>query len=117
VHDRPGANAGANASAAIEQTTAMVPMVPVVPTAAEAASAAKAAVMAMVANRGARANKAAIANDTGAAMAAMTGLSRLLTAQQGDADDREKHRDPKYHSAIHPRILQLQIPWRKQLQR
>jgi hypothetical protein len=39
-------------------------------------------------------------------MAMMTGDGHLLTADEGDADDREKHRDAQNQSAIHPRILQ-----------
>jgi hypothetical protein len=41
-----------------------------------------------------------------AAVAAMTGDSRLLTAQQGDADNRDENRDSHNQSAVHPRILQ-----------
>ncbi len=39
-------------------------------------------------------------------MATMTGHSHLLTAHQGDADDREEDRDAKDKHPIHPRILQ-----------
>jgi hypothetical protein len=41
-------------------------------------------------------------------MAAVAGDSSLLTAQHGDADDREKNRDGKNQRAIHPKLLQLQ---------
>ncbi len=40
-----------------------------------------------------------------ATMTTMAGDSRLLTAHQGDANDREEDRDPQKQSAIHPRIL------------
>jgi len=43
---------------------------------------------------------------TMASMATVAGNSRLLTAQQGDADDRDENRDPQNQSAVHPRILQ-----------
>ena len=46
-------------------------------------------------------------------MATMTGHSHLLTAHQGDADDREENRDAKDKHPIHPRILQIQVPERK----
>jgi hypothetical protein len=42
-----------------------------------------------------------------AAAAAMSGESRVRTANQGDPNDREKNRDPKNQCSIHPRILQL----------
>jgi hypothetical protein len=41
-----------------------------------------------------------------AAMATMTGHGRAVTAQQGDADNREENRDAKNQCSIHPRILQ-----------
>jgi hypothetical protein len=48
---------------------------------------------------------------TGAAMATMTGNGLVFNAHQGDADDREKDRDPKHYESIHPKILQyLQVP-------
>jgi opacity protein-like surface antigen len=50
-----------------------------------------------------------------AAAAAMAGHSLVGTADQGDPDDREKDRDPKNQCAIHPRILQLQVPWRNKV--
>jgi len=31
----------------------------------------------------------------------MSGLNLLFTAHQGDADDREEHRDAKYYKTIH----------------
>ncbi|HEX4143013.1 MAG TPA: hypothetical protein VHY91_05645 [Pirellulales bacterium] len=40
-------------------------------------------------------------------MATMTGDSHLLTAHQGDADDREEDRDAKDKHTIHPKILQI----------
>jgi hypothetical protein len=42
-----------------------------------------------------------------AAAAAMSGQSRVGTADQGNPNDREKDRDPKNQCSIHPRILQL----------
>jgi hypothetical protein len=41
-----------------------------------------------------------------AAVATMPGLSNLLTAQQSDSDDRDKHRNPKSQRTIHLHILQ-----------
>jgi hypothetical protein len=50
---------------------------------------------------------AAITRAARAAMATMTGHSHLLTAHQGDADDREENRDAKDKHTIHPKILQI----------
>ncbi|HTU25904.1 MAG TPA: hypothetical protein VMF30_10935 [Pirellulales bacterium] len=50
---------------------------------------------------------AAITRAARAAMATMTGHSRFLTADQGDADDREEDRDAKDKHTIHPKILQV----------
>ena len=41
-----------------------------------------------------------------AAVTTVTGLSLLLTAYQGETNDREKQRDPKKQCTIHTRILQ-----------
>lgn len=41
-----------------------------------------------------------------AAVATVASDGLLLTANQGDTNDRDKKRDPKNKSAIHPRILQ-----------
>ena len=41
-----------------------------------------------------------------AAVATVPGLSLLLTAQEGDTDDRDEHRNPKSHRTIHLQILQ-----------
>jgi len=49
---------------------------------------------------------AAVSGTTITAMAATTCLSLLLSAGQAIANDREKQRDSKQQSAIHPRILQ-----------
>lgn len=46
-----------------------------------------------------------IAGNARATMATMTRSSLLLTTQQGDADDREKHRDPKQQRTIHLSLL------------
>jgi hypothetical protein len=35
------------------------------------------------------------------------GLSLVLTANQGDADEGEKHRHSEHNNAVHPRILHL----------
>lgn len=46
----------------------------------------------------------AAATGTGAAVttvASMSSLNFLLTAHQGDTDDREEHRDAKNHKTIH----------------
>jgi hypothetical protein len=51
---------------------------------------------------------AAIATATTVAtVATVTGNRQLLTAQEGDPDDREENRDPQHESTIHPEILQL----------
>jgi hypothetical protein len=50
----------------------------------------------------------AVASATIAASTAVTavaGDSLIFTAQQGDADDREKDRDAQHNSSVHPRIL------------
>jgi hypothetical protein len=56
--------------------------------------------------RGSR-RTAAISRAARTAMATMTGDSHLLTAHQGDADDREEDRDAKDKHTIHPKILQV----------
>jgi hypothetical protein len=48
-----------------------------------------------------------IARTIGIAVAAVASNRFLLTAQQGDADDREKDRDSKQHSSIHPKLLEV----------
>lgn len=48
----------------------------------------------------------AAAATTVATMATMTGDGSLLTAQQGDAKDRDQNRDAKEQSTVHPQILQ-----------
>ena len=84
-----------------------------VSTAAASAAAAAAAVTATamatvmaMAMAMAMATATAAATTTATATAAVTGNGNLVTAQQGDADDREKHRDAQDQSTIHPRILQ-----------
>jgi hypothetical protein len=47
------------------------------------------------------------------AMTTVTGNGHLLTAQEGDADNREKNRDAQNQSAIHPKNLHKQVPERK----
>ena len=72
-------------------------------TAAASAAAVTATAVAMVMMAMAMAT---VTTTTAAAVATMTGNGNLFTAQQGDADDREKHRDAKNQSTVHPRILQ-----------
>ena len=43
----------------------------------------------------------------GAAVATMASNGLVLTADEGDANDREKHRDPEHNKSIHPKFLQL----------
>jgi hypothetical protein len=43
-----------------------------------------------------------IATASTAAMTAVASDGRLLTAHQGDADDREENRDSKHKRTIHP---------------
>jgi hypothetical protein len=38
---------------------------------------------------------------------AVTSNGFLFTAQEGDADDREKDRDTQKHSSIHPKLLEV----------
>ena len=61
------------------------------------------------------ATAASAATATAATAAAMTVTSdsHFFTANKGDADDREKHRDAQNQNTVHPRILQQkQVPWR-----
>lgn len=77
--------------------TAMVtPVVPMVPTAMAAA--------AIVHNTGATA--VVNAGTTTTPVATVTGDGLTVTAQQGDADNREENRDAQKQCSIHPRILQ-----------
>lgn len=57
------------------------------------------------AGRGAAAIAAGAAR-AGATIAAVTGHDLVLTAHQGDADDREEDRDAKQQCTIHPKFLQ-----------
>jgi len=59
-----------------------------------------------VATTAATATTASAAAALAAAAASVTGNGHLLTAQQGDADNREEHRDSQDQSTVHPRILQ-----------
>ena len=47
-----------------------------------------------------------VAAATVAAATAVTGHRLVGTADEGDSDDREKHRDAENQCSIHPRILQ-----------
>ena len=95
---------GIATTAAASTTTAAATTVAAITTAA--AVAATVATLPMMATTTAAttiAGAAAIA-----ATAAMTQGHRLVvTAQQGDADDREENRETKYNNPIHSQILQL----------
>ena len=67
-----------------------------------------AAMTAMAATIASAAVAAAIAT-----VATVTGLRLLLTARQGESDDREKHRDPKHNKTIHPRSSSNRYTLRK----
>lgn len=67
---------------------------------AVATIAAVAAMMTM-ATSGKQATVAPVTSNTEAAVATMAGGGFLLTAQQGNADNRDKHRDSKHQSTIH----------------
>jgi hypothetical protein len=71
-------------------------------------------VVAMAMATAAASTTAAAIATAAAAVAAVAGNGSLLTADQGDADDREKHRDAQNQNTVHPRILQQvkQVPWR-----
>jgi hypothetical protein len=56
--------------------------------------------------RGSR-RTAAITRAARTTMATMAGHCYLLTAHEGDADDREENRDAKNKHTIHPKILQV----------
>jgi hypothetical protein len=76
--------------------------------AAAAVAAVAAAVATLVATRMATvAAAAAIAAVATAALAMAEGHRLAVTADEGDANDREKHRQTKNHNSIHPQILQL----------
>jgi hypothetical protein len=49
---------------------------------------------------------------TTAAVTAEGGRRRVVTAHQGDTNQREENRNTKNHNSVHPRILQicLQVP-------
>jgi hypothetical protein len=42
-----------------------------------------------------------------AAIAAVTGLGRLVAAENGKADNRDENREAEQKFTIHPRILQI----------
>ena len=48
---------------------------------------------------------------TGAAVTAVTGHRLVVTAQQGDADHRDKNRDAQYQCTIHPQSSTKQVPY------
>jgi hypothetical protein len=57
---------------------------------------------------------AAVAAAAAIAAAVMTkGHYLAVAAQQGDSDDREKHRKTKNNNTVHPRILQITYRYRK----
>lgn len=69
--------------------------------------------MAAAAGRGTGAAAIASAAAAMAAVAAVAGDSGLLTAHEGDADDREENRDSQDQNAIHPRPPTEKVPERK----
>jgi hypothetical protein len=73
------------------------------------AAATAAAMMASMAAATTAATAAATAATAAAVAAAAKdeGRSLLLTAHEGDTDEREKHRETKNNNTVHPRILQL----------
>jgi hypothetical protein len=110
------AAAAAAAVATIEQTTvATTEHTAVATTTEQTAVATRAAVAATTIDVAAAAiaavatNVAVAASTAGATMATMTGLSRLLTTEQGNADNREEDRDSKNHNTIHPNFLQCNL--------
>ena len=95
--------------AAIAAVTAIPPVAAIPAIAAISAVATISAVAAISATTRIRMTAiAAIADRT--AVAAMAGDGLLLTAQQGDADDCDKSRNPNSKNATHLRILQRQVP-------
>jgi hypothetical protein len=78
-----------------------------------AAAAMAAAVAAIVRRAAAMAATAAIATIARAIATMPEGRGLLLTAHEGDSNQREKDRDTKNNNAIHPQILQLTYRYRK----
>jgi len=52
---------------------------------------------------------ATTARSAGATAATLTSVSLVVSTQQSDADDREKHRDSKHNKSIHPRLLHRKL--------
>lgn len=52
---------------------------------------------------------ATTARSAGATAATLTSVSLVVSTQQSDADDREKHRDTKHNKSIHPRLLHRKL--------
>jgi hypothetical protein len=69
--------------------------------------------VAAAAGRGRSRGTTAITAATAATMATVAGDSRLLTAQQGDADDREENRESQNQRAIHREPPTEKVPERK----
>ena len=93
------ATAATAAAAAAVSTTAA--------TTAIAAVATAVATIAMMASTVACMATTVAAAASAAAAAENEGRSLVLTAHQGDSDQREKHRETKNNNTVHPRILQL----------
>jgi hypothetical protein len=94
------------AAAAIAATTATIAAVAVATTTVATTMATAMATTTVAVATAAAAASTTITRAATATMATMAGDSRLLTTQEGDADDRDKNRDPHNQSAVHPRILQ-----------
>ena len=89
--------AAAATTIAAAVATAVAAMTPVAATVATIAAVAAMTAVAATAVAGAMAAVAAMAE----------GRSLVFNAHQGDADQREKHRETEHNNSIHPQILQL----------
>jgi hypothetical protein len=86
--------------------TAMAATIPAM-AAVAAAAAARARAAATVVAAAAVAGRVAAVAAIAAAAAEQTGLRLILTAHEGDPNQREKDRDTQNNNTVHPRILQL----------
>ena len=100
--DRATAGRSGLTAARVATATIAAVVVAVVTTAGAAA----AIIHRAAASRGITAAAAVAAISAATAIAAVTGQNLVLTAHQGDADDREKNRDAKQQCTIHPKFLQ-----------
>jgi hypothetical protein len=107
------AAATAVAAAAIAATVATAPAVAAIPTVAAIAAVATIAMApaTVAAAVAAAATIAAATVTTGET--AKEGRRLVLTAHEGDSNQREKHRDTQNNDTVHPRILQLTYRYRK----